>query len=369
MEERATLLGEVERFAVARCGPGVGRPEEPMPASALAALLAEAEELGLCGSALEPSGLGPWETLGGDEGAAVSLSILERLAAVDASLAYAVHQRALARAACRRLGIREEGPFAVAPRGRFGLGRDALGALLAGRALETEALALLGDLYAPDAPRILALDPGFAGLLTPALDAGGHLFFQLHRGDTLTRHDHPHAHGLDALTVATLAPRAAAAHDVRDPLLCRAVLAETLAAEQLGLLALTAGAVAHAASAARHFASERRQGGTRIERHPAVLELLGRAESTLETARHTLGALGALPLGLAAVPRVLRARASLQGPLAEAANASLQVFGGLGYMRDNGLEKIVRDVNSLRALGGSPLELRLATAGWEGPHG
>ena len=89
----------------------------------------------------------------------------------------------------------------------------------------------------------------------------------------------------------------------------------------------------------------------------------------LASSRASLASLSAHALGPRVLPAVLAARALLQPTLCDAANAALQVFGGLGYMRDNGLEKVVRDVNCLRAFGGSPLELRLAVAGWESTHG
>jgi len=367
-EDQEVLLAEIERFGAERCAPLVARPERPMDAATFGALLEEAEAIGLGGSATDPSGLGPWERLGSDDGASLTLQLLEGLGRVDAALAYALHQRSLARAVCRRLGVDAEGPFAIAPRGHFGLGRDTLGALLLGRPLGHDARALLSDLYAAEAARIVAIDPGFSGLLTPALDGAGHLFWQLHRASTLERRDHAHAHGLDAMAMVTLVPRAPASLTVRDAELGRTVLAEAMAADQLGLLAISTGSVAHAAEAARRFAAVRRQGGLPIARHAAVLDLLGRVETALAASQASLEALGAQAPGLRTLPRVLAARALLQPSLADAANAALQVFGGLGYMRDNGLEKIVRDVNCLRAFGGSPLELRLAVAGWESTH-
>ena len=57
-----------------------------------------------------------------------------------------------------------------------------------------------------------------------------------------------------------------------------------------------------------------------------------------------------------------RDRARCQVRLSEGASAALQVFGGMGYMRDNAMEKSLRDVNQLRLLGGSPPELRLCVA-------
>jgi alkylation response protein AidB-like acyl-CoA dehydrogenase len=73
-------------------------------------------------------------------------------------------------------------------------------------------------------------------------------------------------------------------------------------------------------------------------------------------------------LSLGEWPGVLALRAQAQPALADAANGALQVFGGLGYMKDTGAEKVVRDVNCLRALAGSPRELTLMVAEWERLH-
>ena len=363
--EETALLREVERFALDRVGPLVARPESPMDRVAFAALLDAADELGLAGSADAPSGLGIWERLGDDSGSATSLASLEILGRRCPAVAYALHQRALARATCRRLGMHAPGPLAIAPRGRFGLGRTAFGTLVAGRSLDAEARALLADLYAPAAPRIVTVEHAIAGLWTPALDNDGRLHFQLHLAPCLARRDHPHAHGLDELATLTLSPSGPPVATARDETRARTVLGETCAAEQLALVAISTGAVARALEGARAFAGQRRQGGKPIAAHAAILDLLGQATAAVVASQSALGSLGSLRLGPATLAAVLATRAALTPLLADAANATLQVFGGLGYMRDNGIEKIVRDVNHLRSLGGAPAELQLVVAAWD----
>ncbi|MBN1852596.1 MAG: hypothetical protein JW829_07720 [Pirellulales bacterium] len=51
--------------------------------------------------------------------------------------------------------------------------------------------------------------------------------------------------------------------------------------------------------------------------------------------------------------------------LCAAANDAMQVFGGSGYTREIGLEKIVRDCNHLRLICGTPDELLLFLSEWE----
>ena len=64
---------------------------------------------------------------------------------------------------------------------------------------------------------------------------------------------------------------------------------------------------------------------------------------------------------------VFQARVVAHPLLCAAANQALQVLGGTGYMRDAGLEKIVRDANHLKVSFGAPDDLRLFLAAVEAP--
>jgi hypothetical protein len=235
---------------------------------------------------------------------------------------------------------------------------------LAGAALDDDDRAILADTYAADAPRILPLDPAMRGLLTLAFRDGA-LGWQLHLRPALVLTTDAHAHGLDELCTARVRPLSRA----RDlaPAEPEAI-ARVLAAHQLGLVAIALGAVEHAHSLARAFASQRRQGGATIDRHPAVLGLLATSRATIDAVGAQLLAHGDRPLGLARLGPALACRARESVALADAAHAALQTFGGLGYMRDAGLEKISRDVNVLRVIAGAPPELALFIAEWERLH-
>lgn len=365
-EDWGALEAEVDRFARQAIGPRVARPEAPLPPAALAELLAEAEALGLAGSDDAPSGLGPWEGLLAGQPPGLTLRLLARVGQASAAVGFVLHQRALGRELLRHRGLpRPPGPLAVAPQGWLGLGRTALPRWLAGAALSAEDRALLEDAYGPGARRVLPLDPGLGGLLVPTFAAGA-FAWQLYPLEALRLEVEGQAHGLDELWTAGVQARAAplgeAPAGAED-------LARVLAAHQLGLTALALGAVEHALGLARTFAAQRRQGGATIDRHPAVLALLGRARAVLSTVRAQLEGLGAHPLALATVGEALACRAEALPALAEAAHAALQTLGGLGYMRDAGLEKVARDVNVLRALAGTPPELLLVVAEWERLHG
>jgi hypothetical protein len=368
--DRAALLAEVDRFCRRVVEPRVARPEAPIEPPELAAILEEAEALGLAGadasSGEDGSGLGAWESLSADGRSGTTLQLLARLGRANAAVAFAVHQRGLARVTSRLAGLEVVGgPIAIAPQGRLGLGRLSLARVLAGATLDDDDCAILADTYAADAPRILPLDPAMRGLLTLAFRDGA-LGWQLHLRPALVLTTDGHAHGLDELCTARVrplsAPQAAAPAEPE-------TLARVLAAHQLGLVAIALGAVEHAHALARAFAGQRRQGGATIDRHAAVQGLLATSRATIDAVHAQLQAHGDRPLGRARLGAAIACRARESVALSDAAHASLQTFGGLGYMRDAGLEKVSRDVNVLRVIAGAPPELALFLAEWERLHG
>jgi alkylation response protein AidB-like acyl-CoA dehydrogenase len=353
-EEQALLLEEVDRFAARAIAPEVARPEQPMGSDALAAVLARAEALGLAGGGDDEGGLGPWAALATGE-AGLTLALLERLARVNSAVALCVHQRALARAAARWAGLRAAGG-AITVDGTLGLGGVAWARAIAGAPLDDDDRALLEDAYAPDATRILPLAPDGGGLLTVTWTRARGFALALHRADALGLTPLHHAHGLDELRLMEVRPRGPGELAALTPERARELIARIAAAERLGLVAIAAGSVRRARGLATRFAAQRRQGGATIDRHAAVAGLLGRATAALATVD---AALEATPLEARAA---LALTSHAMPALADAANAALQVFGGIGYMRDTGAEKVVRDVNCLRALAGSPRELELVAA-------
>lgn len=365
-DDRASVLAEIDRFARMAIEPRVARPEAPMDGTTLRSVLSEADELGFAAAEDDVSGVGPWEEIDAGSGPAGTLSGLARLGRANAAVALALHQRALARAVTRTHPLgREHGPLAIAAEGRLGLGRTALARALAGRPLDEDDRAILADVYAADAPHLLPLDPSARGVVSLAFD-GARFSFQLHANDALLRVAHTHPHGLDELRLTRAQPIAAARAEAQAE---AEQVARVLCAHQLGLVAIAVGAAERAHGLARAYASERRQGGAPIDRHPAVLAMLGKARAAISSVTAQLEAHGAHALGLGRLGHVLALRAEAGPALAGAAHASVQVLGGLGYMRDAGVEKVARDVNALRALAGTPPELLLIAAEWERLHG
>jgi alkylation response protein AidB-like acyl-CoA dehydrogenase len=130
-------------------------------------------------------------------------------------------------------------------------------------------------------------------------------------------------------------------------------------------LAIAAGAASRALLIARDYAELRRQGGSLIKEHDAVAQLLGKARQILGLTESAMTSLTTGPLNRALLIEVWRKRALLHPMLCTVASNAMQVLGGIGYMRDQGVEKLLRDCNQLRLLGGSPSELTLCSAAWE----
>lgn len=359
-EEWLALAAETDRYAQRTLAPAAARHERPMDAAALARCLEEAEAIGLAGADGAPSGLGPWEGLaGGAPGA--TLELLARLSRANTGAAFAVHQRALGRALARRAGVALAGPAALALQATHGLGGPALARALAGAPLAGADRALLEEAWAPQAPRLLLLDPGFAALVAPAFVEGAWGLRRWAREELLVA-PRPHGHGLDELLLAEVRPRGEGLAAALAPEEARALAGAALAADSLGLVALAAGALERAQALARAYAAGRRQGGSLIDRHALVLGLLGRASAALRGARARLDALADAPFSPALLAAAWALRAEALPALCEGARAALQVFGGLGYMRETGPEKVSRDLNCLRASAGSPPELLLLLA-------
>ena len=359
--EQKLLFETLQRFIDRTLEPAVARPEEPMDAAALTAVLLEVEKMGLAGGA-EATGLAVWDDLFGEECCERSIEMLRRVARSNVAVALVIHTRGLARAVARRASLAEDVQSAptIAFGASFGLGRGAFARALSSASLTDEDIELLRCVYADGARRIMPVEPGFGGLVAPVWTEEDRFSWHFYRRDTLQIIEHADAHGLDELTTVQLrADGGSAAESNLSGSEAAALVGRAFFAHQTALIAISTGAVESAIDSARTFAGQRRQGGRRIAGHPAVAELFSQAQGAVDAADAALAKLATLPGDYKALRRAISLRCELQPRLVDGANATLQVFGGQGYMRDVGIEKIVRDVNTLRVLGGSPRALAM----------
>ncbi len=350
--ELSVALAEVRRFASRRVAPQTERHERPIDAVALSQLLAEADGLGLASA-----GGGLWAESGG---VVASVALLSTVAEHSAGVALAIHQRALAARVAPLAAV--EGVDLVAAHGHYGVGRAALADWLAGDP-SAESQALLADVYAAERSRVVTAAAAPEALLMPIWQRDLELWVVAPEVVAL-----PRAHGLDELATFQVSARGTVKARVEGAR-ARAAFLLALRAEALASVVVGAAAVRRGTRMARQFAEQRQQGGAPIAEHPAVSALLSVASVVLSGVAAEVVLHAALPTTEASAISALSLAAAAHPRLADAANAALQVFGGLGYMRDTGLEKIVRDQNHLRRYLASPAELSAVAARWERIHG
>ena len=173
-------------------------------------------------------------------------------------------------------------------------------------------------------------------------------------------------HGFDELMGFVVRQLSTAGKTIKPgPDASRGIYAKTFKLDVLGLLSIGAGALDRGQALARDFAGIRKQGGKGIAEHPAVQHM----QSDIEIARHSVDmALAAFsqPVDELDVRTVAAARANLGPALCHAANQAVQVHGGIGYMRDAGAEKLLRDQNMLKLIAGGTREIHAFLAGWTG---
>jgi alkylation response protein AidB-like acyl-CoA dehydrogenase len=372
-DELASLLAAVDRFATRAVAPLVARHEITLAPHQLEQLAREAEAAGLLNLGTR-AGLGLFENLSEPAGVQLTVAALARLAEENAGVAWHCAQLAFGRWLALRLGFTaavEQGPVVATLQGHYGLGRTALPRYLAGVELAEDEQALLADTFAPQDPQarqvLHALD-GWRWLLAPCFEAG-QIQWRLVPREAPACEPSPHSHGLDEIPAwrwtlpgeraAGVATTRLAAGDARE------LYAQALQLDALALLAIALGAVRHAYRIARDYAAIRRQGGTTIDRLPAVQQLLARVHSAITLSAAQLNQLALAPPARERTGEILAARSRLQPLLSRAASDALQALGGIGYMRDTGVEKTLRDANQLRLVSGTPGELELFVAEWE----
>lgn len=345
-----------------------------MPSGVVRDLTRALAELGVLNPGREPAG-GMWDDDQAPEQRQLSIDTLQILAAYSAGVACQVHGQALAWRLDREVGLTPgDDQVWVSLQGWLGLGRE--GALLSaeGRPLparQTEEMADNWGWPTASTPRLLHGLPDWDALWLPIWRPNdGWRWHRIPRSAFQVQ-EMPNSHGLDELTVQAVWLALAPTHqqEMSWPALrgdhARDLWARMQAMYASGLQAIAQAVTQAAWLRAREQAHLRRQGGAMIIRHPAVQQLLEQARQAVLESAQALASVGRAGVAWPDLPARWRDRARCQLSLSAGTSAALQVFGGMGYMQDNGLEKALRDVNHLRLLAGSPTELMRAVAHWD----
>ena len=361
------LLDTVQRFAARALADATARPEVPLTQTVARDLLNQLGSMGVLHAGAEPAG-GVWDDPQDPLQRVFAVETLRCLAAVAPGFAYQVHLQGLAHGLNRQYQC-EAGDGVVCLDGRVGIGRQALVQALAGQALAAEPLAQLADCWAPPvaaAPRLLHALPDWQAVWMPVWQPDyGFQWLRFERA-AVDVQLHANGHGLDGLSAQTLGLRSLPeGGGTEDATASRRHTTGLMALHGLGLLAMATGAAQRAVALATDYSRMRKQGGRAIADHVAVGQLLAQGSNAVWLAQGCLQRLCRLEPNLPMLVDVWRARAQLHPLLCTAASHAMQVFGGVGYMRDNGVERLLRDCNQLRLLAGSPAELTLCCAQWE----
>lgn len=371
MHDVVALLAEVESFALQRIAAATERPETTLTNDTLTQLSTEAAELGLIPGNGVDAGFALWEHCDGANSMAFNVGLLEHIGYANAGVAFAWHRASLARNVATALGVDAPGNHvlgsSIVTTGHYGLAQSHLGRFLGAQASNSGNIdeTLLSDwLDRQHATTVLA-PASWETLLWPVWHAG-HIRWQLNSRDALEVASCRAQHGLNELSSFAVRQSADGASELlptnADD---RKFYERTLKLDMLGLLAIGTGAIRRARTYAVDYAAIRKQGGKLIASHPAVQHMLGEIDMTQRQAHGMLQRL-AQPVDELALADVATARASTHVALCHAANQAMQVFGGIGYMRNAGPEKLVRDQNVLKLQVGGLREIPLMLAGLSG---
>ena len=359
--ELHALLDAVRDFSHGQVRPLVERPESPLPVGTVDTLLDQMGELGLLTGDGDP-GLGLWDDPHDPASCRLSMDQLAVVAEDSPGLALAAHVRAVAGGLDRQVGVIGQ-QSVITLEGGPGVAARPMGAVLAGRNLGADDVSLLKDVWGAPAksPRLLIAPGRWGAVWWLQWSSQGFQLVRTARAELLVQ-PAPDSHGFDELETSLCTAKG-------DSSQTAVPLVDTLTVHALGLLTIAAATARRSIARARTFAQTRRQGGELIGRHDAVAQLLSRAENAVVTTQALLDHAAGMDSGLPRLLAVWRARAQCHPLLTAAGNDALQVFGGLGYMRDVGVERDQRDLNSLRRLAGSPPELTLRCAELDDPTG
>ena len=371
-QELEQLLEEVGRFARERIATLTARPESPIGPEVLSQLTQEAVELGILPLSTTEEGFSLWEHLDDPQAMAFNTGGLRRIAHANPGIAFAWHRMGLARFLANQLGLTldagELQGALLAPTGHYGLARHSLARWLAGAELRDEDRTLLMDWLDRDGNATTIYGrQNWTRLLWP-IWCGDRIAWQHVERAVLDVSPEGSQHGFDELSCFVVKQGSILGEIIEtDPEHSRLTYTRLLKMEMLGLLAIGAGALDRGQQMAREYAETRQQGGQAIGNYPAVQHML----SDIEIARHNVDmALRAFarPIDELDVGALAATRASMSPELCHAANQVMQVYGGIGYTRDAGPEKLVRDQNMLKLMSGGARDIHTFLAGWTGAH-
>lgn len=366
-EDVLPLIDEVGRFAHDRVFSFAQRPEHPIQPQQLAVLTQEAVELGIVSLSSSEDGFGIWDHTDTAETMCFNIGALKHLGKANPGVAFSWHRSSLAHGLAKQLGFALNQDALLMSTmslvGHHGLGRYSLARWLKRADLSQEDKLMLSDWLCrkQHASPVVAAQ-AWQSLIWPDW-SNENVTWRLSARANSTVEPCLAQHGFDELSSYLVQAHEQLEICNLDADVSRRIYERMLKADCIGLMAIAVGSLQRGQVLAVDYAAIRKQGSKRIDHHPAVQFMLGEVEIALQHAEAVLAMLmrpiDELDLGV-----VLCMRAKLHESLCQAANHVIQVHGGIGYMRDCGAEKIVRDLNMLKLQSGGTREIPLFLAAW-----
>ena len=374
-EDLHGLMNEVSKFSERTLSSVFERPEHLASKECLKNLMQDATTNGLLNS-VEETGISLWENTHDPLILQFSCEALHVLASHNAGLAYLFHHQSLSYFLFKQLGFtfKSEDIPVISLQGHFGLARHSLARFLVGNASKEDCEILL-DYFHPehDQPFVIHSRHDWSHLLMPSFEikqdkqgqSNGVIHFCVWSRKDLDVEVLEHGHGLNEVSVFRC--KKINTLPVRSPVVLseekrRELYAAALQMQWMGLVSIANGLIEKALMQAKEYAAMRVQGGKTIEHHPAIQQMLSQVKSVVTCGQSLINSLCRQPLSLSTLSNVAEIRAQLHPQYCKASNNAMQVFGGMGYMKDVGMEKIVRDNNQLKLMNGTPTELMLFIA-------
>ncbi len=367
---------QVSRFILQDIQPVVALHEVIAQPSQLETIRLNAVAMGvLASSHLQPDdymGMTIWEAPQDPLSRTLSTHTLTNLAQKNAAIAYQFHQYSLAQWLYKKVGFSHDNKdqldaMALSMQGHYGLGRYSLANYLQGQATQDDLL-ILDDYFSAKADNpCFVHGPHWQTLLAPVLIEDV-LQWQLLSVDHVNCQQLNNSHGFDELSSWQWSRKFKQPTALAQSTLSKAdsqkIFSELYAMNTLGLMSIAQGSAQHALNMSREYCDIRVQGGKKIANHPAVQMLISQVNHFVHMS-HTQIESACVQINFTNLSLLSLMRGKLHVDACAATNDALQCFGGLGYMQDNGIEKIVRDNNQLRILNGTPIELTLFASAWE----
>ena len=374
-----SLNDHVARFSERAIAPNFSQPETLVSSDKIELLIDSAFEQGLISTECS-EGMGLWVTTEDPLQIQFSCQALRKIASINPGIAYQFHQLALTFYLLRELkNIRamditlagEELPAAVL-QGHFGLARYSLVRFLKGAA-KAKDFELLSDYFGHRAGQqsTLFAHRDWTHLLSPVMvdhhSSDATIQFEWLERQNLISSTEEHGHGLNELghyvwqlsSKQSPSNSKAVQRSTLSPAQSRSLYSRVLQMQWMGLSNIALGSLGHAYTLANDYAALRVQGGSTINQHAAVRNLLMDAKSAYSTSLNLIERACQYPIDESSLFEIANIRMKAHPMICQGANQALQVFGGMGYMQDAGMEKIVRDCMQLRLMNGTPIELSL----------